>query len=482
MAEGALTDQRTALLNKLAAHFDGGDFQTRLARRIAIATESEEADSGPALRRYLDDEIAAQLRDCGFSCTVHDAPIAVRNLFLTAQRIEDPGFATILLYGHGDVVRGQANRWHTGLNPWQLQARDGRWYGRGSADNKGQHTIHVDALAAVIAQRGGKLGFNLKVLFEMGEETGSPGLRAFAEQHRDLLSADLLIACDGPRVSAASPTIFLGSRGIINVQLNARFRDSGHHSGNWGGLLANPATVLCNLIAGWVDQRGRLRADVFKPPAISAAVKQALHGVPLEAGPDAPRIDQDWGEDGLTPAERVYAWNTLEVLAIESGNAERPVNAIPGSARATLQLRFVVGTDIDAVVEKMRRDLTALAFPGLELDVTAQMAATRMAPDHPLVRWAADSIRMTAAKPVTILPNLGGSLPNDVFAEVLGLPTIWVPHSYPACLQHAPNEHLLPELAREGLQIMAGLYYDFSAIAAGIVAARKSRRQRAQGL
>jgi hypothetical protein len=88
------------------------------------------------------------------------------------------------------------------------------------------------------------------------------------------------------------------------------------------------------------------------------------------------------------------------------------------------------------------------------------MAATRLDPNDPWVRWATDSIAQTTGASPAILPNLGGSLPNDCFADVLGLPTLWVPHSYPACSQHAPDEHLLRAVAREGLAIMTGLFWD----------------------
>jgi hypothetical protein len=86
--------------------------------------------------------------------------------------------------------------------------------------------------------------------------------------------------------------------------------------------------------------------------------------------------------------------------------------------------------------------------------------ATRLDPDHPWVQWAANSVRQTTGARPAILPNLGGSLPNDIFSEVLNLPTVWVPHSYPSCSQHAPNEHMLASVAREGLQMMAGLWWD----------------------
>lgn len=471
-----LTDPtRKQLLDAAASRFDDGSFKAALAARIAFPTESEEAGQTPVLERYLCESIGPQLTSMGFCWDIHPPPATAHNLFLIGSRIEDPALATILIYGHGDVVRGQSASWYPGLNPWTLIEQDGRWFGRGTADNKGQHSIHLDALAEVIKQKKGRLGFNVKALFEMGEETGSPGLHDFAAQHHEALAADLLIASDGPRVRAETPTLFLGARGIVNVRLTAAFRDSGHHSGNWGGLLPNPATVLCNLIASWVDAKGRLRMDVFKPPRISAAVRAALANAPLEDSPGAPKVDEHWGEDGLTPAERVYAWNTLEVLAIEAGNASRPVNAIPGQASATVQLRYVVGTDIDAVISTMKSSVAALGYPELHLDVVARTPATRMEPDHPLVQWAAASLAASTGKAVTILPNLGGSLPNEVFAEILGMPTLWVPHSYPACKQHAPNEHLLPALAREGLMMMAGLYYDFAQIAPEVLAQRSGK-------
>ena len=88
------------------------------------------------------------------------------------------------------------------------------------------------------------------------------------------------------------------------------------------------------------------------------------------------------------------------------------------------------------------------------------MQATRLLPDHPWVKWARNAIETTIQRPLTVLPNLGGSLPNDVFAETIGVPTLWFPHSYSACSQHAPNEHLLASIAREGLRIMAGVFWD----------------------
>ena len=181
-------------------------------------------------------------------------------------------------------------------------------------------------------------------------------------------------------------------------------------------------------------------------------------------------IDRDWGEPDLTPAERVIAGNTLEVLAMVSGNPQQPVNAIPPSARATLHMRHAVGTaacrDAATLQETIRTHLAEHGFADVEVGAPALTAATRLDPDNPWVRWALASIEHTTAKAPVLLPNLGGSLPNDVFADILGLPTLWVPHSYPACSQHAPDEHLLVPVAREALEIMTGLFWDLAEQAA----------------
>lgn len=108
----------------------------------------------------------------------------------------------------------------------------------------------------------------------------------------------------------------------------------------------------------------------------------------------------------------------------------------------------------------MRAHLDAAGFADVRVRVGMQAGATRLSPDNPWVRWAAASIERSTGQRPALLPNLGGSLPNDIFADLLGLPTLWVPHSYPACAQHAPNEHLLGSVAREGLAIMAGLFWD----------------------
>ncbi|WP_245478841.1 M20 family metallopeptidase [Rubrivivax rivuli] len=458
-------------LQAALAHFDSGAFSQDLARRVAMRTESQDPASGPALQAYLSDEMAPTLAALGFTCTLHPNPEAGFGPFLIAHRHEGDTLPTVLVYGHGDVIRGQDASWKRGQGPWVL-AQDGeRLYGRGTADNKGQHSINIAALAQVLQQRG-QLGFNVKWLIETGEEAGSPGLAAFCAQQREALRADVLIASDGPRLRRDCATVFLGSRGTVNFDLTLKAREGGHHSGNWGGLLSNPAVVLANAIASLVDGRGVIRVAALRPPPIPANVRAALAGLRFGGDPGDPEVDPGWGEPGLSPAERVIAWNTLEVLAMVAGNPQHPVNAIPPTARATMHMRFVPGTDIARLHEHLATHLAAQGFGDIGIEVGPVMAATRLDPDNAWVRFTLASIQRSTGRPPVLLPNLGGSLPNDVFADILGLPTVWVPHSYPACSQHAPDEHLLVPVVREALALMTGLFWDL-----GEQAATLPRRQ-----
>ncbi len=451
---------RDTAIRYAADQYDSGRFLEDLQRRVALRTESQETDSGARLRAYLDDEITPTLREWGFTCRIVENPAAGAGPFLIAHRHESDALPTVLTYGHGDVVRGYDAQWRDGLAPWRVTVDGDRWYGRGTADNKGQHSINLAALKAVLDARGGRLGFNLKLLFETGEEVGSPGLHALCAQLREELTADVLIASDGPRLDARRPTMFLGSRGLVNFRLNVKLRDGGHHSGNWGGLLRNPGVVLAHAIASMVDANGRILVQGLRPPPLPDSVRRALADITVGGNPGEPEVDADYGEPGLSPTERVFGWNNLEVLAFRTGNPEKPVNAIPPQAFAHMQIRFVVGTDWQNLEQIVRRHLDEHGFRMVDIEVERGMPATRADPDSPWVQWALRSLRQTTGVQPVLLPNLGGTLPNEVFADVLGMPTLWVPHSYPGCSQHAPDEHLLGSVAREGLCIMAGLFWD----------------------
>ncbi len=432
-----------------------------LSRRIPHRTESRAAGCGQSMRGYYTTEITPELERLGFAVSTVENPVSHEHPLLIGRRIEDPSLPTVLLYGHVDV-QFAGEGWSEGIDPWQLTVIGDRLYGRGTADNKGQHTVNLLALGTVLKARG-QLGWNVTVLFESGEEAGSPGLAAVAETHRHDLAADLFLASDGPRYRAEVPTIFLGSRGNMHLRFECQVSESDHHSGNWGGILANPATILSHAMSLLVGPRGELLLPALQPTQIPAQVREAVAALPenpdFAMAPGSPSAT--WGHPGLTTAERLLAWNAFEITTIGAGELARPVNSIPGRAAAHANLRWVDGTDIDAVVPAIEA-----VFAEHHLPVTVKLIssglATRLDPDSSPARAAVASLTRTTGAVPAVLPNLGGTIPNHVFARTLGLPTIWVPHSYPGCQQHAADEHASMSILTEGLSLMAGLFVDLA--------------------
>jgi len=304
---------RESAISRATRHFDEGRFIEDLARRVAIRTESQIPESRPYMDVYLKQEIAPAFERMGFKVEILPNPVDGVGPILVAERIEDPNLPTVLSYGHGDVIRGLDEQWRAGLNPWMLKQEGERYYGRGSADNKAQHSINMAALETVIAERG-RLGFNAKFMLETGEEVSSPGLRAFCEQHRERLKADVLIASDGPRLSAKRPTLYLGSRGAVNLNFTVELREGAHHSGNWGGLLANPGVRAS--IEGHCDERGTREYN----QALGERRANATRDFLLSQGVPADRMTvTSWGKERPVAAgsdESAWAQNRRAVTVI----------------------------------------------------------------------------------------------------------------------------------------------------------------------
>jgi acetylornithine deacetylase/succinyl-diaminopimelate desuccinylase-like protein len=274
------TDRAAAVATARAAA-DSPAFREGLGRLIAFPTDATAPGAQTTLAAYLD-HAEDELRACGFETlrTTGDG-----HPFLIARRLEDPALPTVLGYSHGDTVPGMEGRWRAGRDPWRLTEapEEGRLYGRGIADNKGQFWVNLTAMRAVLEARG-RLGFNAVWLIEMGEEVGSPGLGAVIAAERQRLAADLLLASDGPRLTAETPTIFLGARGARTFRLHLKRREGGRHSGNFGGLLRNPGLEMAHALTTIADARGAILVPGWTPEHVDPAARTLLEGVTPAAG------------------------------------------------------------------------------------------------------------------------------------------------------------------------------------------------------
>ena len=456
---------RTDAIERALSYYDDtkSGYFADLARYIAVPTESQNPARLSDLQRYLETIIKPDLAPLGYTCKIFPNPLPGCGPVLLATRIENPALPTVICYGHGDVVLGMEGRWENDRDPWSLSFEGDRVYGRGTADNKGQQLVHIAALKHILATRG-SLGFNHKFLLEMGEENGSKGLKDIVEANKADFAADAFFASDGPRTEIGKPNITLGNRGCCNFTLSVDLRDGGHHSGNWGGLLANPGLILAHALASIADATGKILVEGWRPQ-MPDYVREVLQGIDRDGGPKSPTIDDHWGEPGLTRIEKVTAWNTFEVLAYETGNPERPVNAIPPKARAVVQLRYVDGTDQDALESNLRSHLDAHGFQIVQVEPppasnNGRFYSSRTDPRHPWAQWMKAAVERNSNHRCGVLPNGGGSNMTYILQYIVGMPCAWFPLSYAGCSQHAPNEHILKPLMREGLRHVTGIYWD----------------------
>ena len=232
---------------------------------------------------------------------------------------------------------------------------------------------------------------------------------------------------------------------------------------------------------GKLEELWAYLAEVIGPLLQDHGFEIAIHDNPLPGGPplmiashiegaSLPAVlgnghgDVCNGEaQGLTPSERVFGWNSFALLATSSGAIAAPQSAISGMARAVGQLRFVVGTDVDDIVPALRRHLDTNGFEMVEIACRGEpFKATRFSLDNPWVRFVCESVARSTRQLPHILPNLAGSLPNAMFVDILGLPTIWLPHAHAECGQHGPNEHALLSVARQAMVMMTELFLDIA--------------------
>lgn len=456
-----MTDPRQIAVAEAAAMIEDGRFFEIMRRRVAIPTESQNPERIPDCWRYLEEEIAPALTELGFSCRILANPVVGGGPFLIAERIEDPELPTILGYGHGDVVRGIPELWRDGLDPWTLTVEGERWYGRGIVDNKCQHSIWIAALGVVLRQRG-SLGFNAKFVIETSEEIGSVGLDILLETEAEALACDLLVASDGPRLVKDKVDIKLGNRGAYSFDLRVKLREGSRHSGHWGGVLEDPGLILAHALASITTPRGKILIEDWLPKSVPASVTKALKGITVDPSDPSLIMPEDWGEEGLSRAEKMYGWTSFIVLAYVTGAPEKPINGVQPEAYARCQLRYTVDVDEERFVPALREHLDKHGFQQVEITNLPQnrFPAWRTDPDNPWVGRVMESVERSIDYAPTLMPNSSGGLPSEIFARHLGCPVIWIPHSYGGSKQHGPDEHMLVPIARDGLSIMAGLFWD----------------------
>jgi acetylornithine deacetylase/succinyl-diaminopimelate desuccinylase-like protein len=355
-----------------------------------------------------------------------------------------PGAPTVLLYGHYDVQpTGDPALWvwhdvpcspfepayfldDRRVDPTTLPEDDLDrvvMLARGGCDNKGQHLANI--LGALDAKRAGTLRWTVKVLLDGEEESGSPHLRAICERHRDRLTSDILVGSDGPK-PRNQPALLLGVRGLLGVDIVAdNGRPASLHSGNYGNIVPNPVLPLARLIAE-LEQRVRDYAaehDAFRT--------------------GAQRLFAEWAERATW---QPFLWPTVNInhLITDGASPHLRRTIIPRQAHARLDIRLTPDTPPEAVTAIIERVVAAHQgqTEGVSFSVRAEgMPSSYTPPDHPAFDWLLGLLGGLGEGEPVALPILGGTLPNYVFTDVLGIPSFWLPAANADNQQHDINEH-----------------------------------------
>jgi acetylornithine deacetylase/succinyl-diaminopimelate desuccinylase-like protein len=357
-----------------------------------------------------------------------------------------PGKPTILVYGHYDVQPvDPLSEWTT--PPFEPTVRGESIFARGASDNKGQIFAALKALEALSKNEG--LLLNVKVMIEGEEEIGSLNLGPFVEKHKDKLKCDIILNTDAAIPSPNLPAITYGLRGLAYFELWVSGPSQDLHSGVFGGSVANPAQVLCELIAGMHDRDGRITLPSFydKVRKLPDDERAEIARMPFsdEEWRKTTGVPQLAGEKGFTTLERLGARPTLEVNGIVSGfTGEGSKTVLPAKAMAKISMRLVPYQDDGAVEEQLRDYLRRHTPPTVrwELKKIVSTSAVLVKRDTPAVRAATQALEATfGVKPVFKLE--GGSVGVvSTFQTVLGIDPVQMGFSLPDDNFHSPNEKL----------------------------------------
>ena len=375
-----------------------------------------------------------------------------------------PGKPTLLIYGHHDVQPvDPLDEWHS--PPFEATVRDGRLYGRGVVDDKGQVWIHVKAIEAFLKGGNGKLPINIKMIVEGEEEVGSVHLEGLLREHAELLKADYVCVSDTAMFGRGIPSLCVGLRGLAYFELHVHGPSSDLHSGSFGGGIANPANALARIIAKLHDDEGRILVPGFydKVRKLTDAEREEIASLPHddEAWLSMTGAPATFGEAGFSTLERIWARPTLDVNGLKSGfQGEGAKTIIPATAMAKLSCRLVPDQTPEEIARLLSDYVQRIAPPGVRTEIKLiHGGLPYLAPtDHPVYEIARRAFSKAFGKK-TVFIREGGSIPFvRTIADATGKPCLLMGFGQPDENAHAPNEWLDLENFHLGIKSAAFLY------------------------
>lgn len=388
------------------------------------------------------------------------------NPVVFAEKIINPKAKTVLVYGHYDVMPvDPREEWHT--DPFEPVINDGRIWGRGADDDKGQSFMHIKAFEAMCATDS--LPCNVKFMLEGEEEIGSRSLYKFCADNKKMLKADIILVSDTSMISMQTPSITCGLRGLTYMEVEVTGPDKDLHSGLFGGAVANPANVLARLIASLVDENGRVAIPGFYDDVreLTTAERRAFNKAPFSLR-DYKRslsIGDVEGEAGYNTMERTGIRPSLDVNGIWGGYTEEGTKTvIPSKASAKISMRLVPNQDFRKIARLFEKHFKAIAPKSVKVKVSfLHGGMPYVAPiDMPAYKAAEKAILDTFGKrPLPFYS--GGSIPIiSAFEQTLGIKSLLIGFGLAEDAIHSPNESYGLAQFRKGMETIP-LFYKYFA-------------------
>lgn len=375
-----------------------------------------------------------------------------------------PGAPTVLIYGHHDVQpEDPLALWLS--PPFEGTVRDGKIFGRGAVDDKGQVLMHLAALEVHLRVRG-RLPINVKVVVEGEEEIGSPSFEAFLERERELLACDLVVVSDTAVFAEDVPSLTVSLRGLVAWEVTVHGPASDLHSGYFGGLVVNPIEALARMLATLRRENGEIAVAGFYDgvPELGRAARAELEGLPFDGERVARALgvpELAGGERGRLPLDRSWYRPTLEINGIYGGyQGPGGKTIVPSFARAKLSARLVGDQDPAGVKSAVREHLARVAGPGVRVEIEddGDVRAVSTSRDHPAVAAAARAMERGFGKPPVFIGTGGTIGPVSSFDRILKLPQVLIGVGLPDDAIHAPNEKFDLAQFYGGIEVMTYLY------------------------
>lgn len=360
------------------------------------------------------------------------------------EKIVDPAFPTVLVYGHYDVQPADPlDLWKSG--PFDPVIKDGKIYARGSCDDKGQFYMHVKALEMMV--KTNTLSTNIKFCIEGEEEVGSPNLGKFLASSKEQLKADVILISDTSMISMENPSIDTGVRGLSYIEVEVTGPNRDLHSGVYGGAVANPITILAKMIASCHDENNHITIPGFYEDVVEATAEERKKLSLAPFNEDNYKkdlgVDALWGEKGFTTNERTGIRPTLELNGIWGGyTAEGSKTVLPSKATAKISARLVPNQNSVKITKLLMDHFKKIAPPGVSVEVREHHGGEPyMTPiDSNAYKAAAAAIKDTFGKdPIPV--RGGGSIPIcALFEKELGLKIVFMGFGLDSDNLHSPNE------------------------------------------